>query len=462
MSTYVTSAVTKAAPLGTDDIMGISQLYPTPDFASQVGAITGTVMANGSPVSMASVVAISPGNPAISSMTNPDGTYSITVPPGAYEVYVHPVPPPLATEITPGNIVWPLDQNGNSFPLPTNVFQTQFYPGTQDFIAASNVFVNPGSVSSGVNFAVNPKPYVTLSSVRTYGYSSTSVPIASPPIAISSAAAMVAYGTGLMKDSKTLTPGLGISAIGSGAASTLQVYNVQPYVDSYISFDVALGYFAGMGPKHLLFRTPDDIYVLPSAFTAVNLTPPFIASVNPTTDANGGNLVVVSGTNLWPNYTQILFDGLPGNVTGTTSDGSLIVVPPPGPGGYQAVVTALNQDGQSSNYLESPNPPYYTFTGASPASVAISPATLSPGTNTVDVTGTNTNFIDGQVFAGFETSDAVVTGISVIDATHLTINVTLNSNANVPATSINIVNGLQLIAASQGSVITQQSNPSSR
>jgi hypothetical protein len=107
-------------------------------------------------------------------------------------------------------------------------------------------------------------------------------------------------------------------------------------------------------------------------------------------------------------------------------------------------------------------PPYYAYDAAAPPSLAVSPAALSPGTNTVDVVGVNTNFIDGQVFAGFGTSDAVVTGITVLSPTHLTINVTLNSNAYVPTTSINLVNGLALFAQSQGSQITQQSSRSPR
>jgi hypothetical protein len=49
-------------------------------------------------VNLASVVAISPSNPAIATLTNPDGTYQINgIPAGSglsYYVYVHPLPPP--------------------------------------------------------------------------------------------------------------------------------------------------------------------------------------------------------------------------------------------------------------------------------------------------------------------------------------------------------------------------------
>lgn len=456
MSTYVTSAATKASPLGMDDIMGVSLLYPTADFASLTGAISGAVTSNGQPVGMASVVAISPSNEAVSSMTNPDGTYSITVPPGVYEVYVHPVPPPQITESTPGNIVWPKDDQGNSFPLPGSAFVTQFYPGTQDFFQAAPISVNPASVTTGVNFDVQSKPYVTLGPVRTYGYSDTNVPIASPPISISSNAAMVAYGTGLMQDANTLEPGLDIFVLGSGSASTAQVYNLLPWQAGYMALDVALGYFAGTGPKHLLFRQNGDIYVLPSAFRAVSQAPPFISSVTATTDSNGNRIVQVSGTNLFADSTRILFDGLPGFVTGASSDGSLLVVPPPAPGSYNATVTALNADGQSSNYLQAAKPPVYVYDTQSPPSVAVTAGSLSPGDNTIDVVSANTNFVDGQVIVGFGTSDVVVTEVQVLSPTHLVVKATLNTNANVPTININIVNGLSLIAQSQGSTITEQ------
>ena len=59
MSTLVTSASTKATPLGADDIAAISMLYPTSDYAGNVGSISGQVTLNGTGVNLASVVAIS-------------------------------------------------------------------------------------------------------------------------------------------------------------------------------------------------------------------------------------------------------------------------------------------------------------------------------------------------------------------------------------------------------------------
>src|ERR1700680_3484466 len=62
MSTLWTSASTKAAPLGAADIAAISLLYPTGDYASRVGSISGRVTMNGTGLNLASVVAISASN----------------------------------------------------------------------------------------------------------------------------------------------------------------------------------------------------------------------------------------------------------------------------------------------------------------------------------------------------------------------------------------------------------------
>lgn len=460
MSTYVTSAATKALPLASDDVMGISVLYPTSSFASTMGTIAGQVNENGSGVGMASVVAIAPGRQAISAVTNPDGSYSLTVPPGAYQVYVHQIPPPGATETTPGNVIAPKDQNGNSLAFPSGSFQTQFYPGTQDFSQASNIYVDAGAVTY-INFSVQSKPYVSVPFVRTYGYSPTEVPIPSPPILISSRASMVAFGNGLLQNN-VLTPGLNISVLGSGSNAMAQVYNIQPWTSGYLAMAVAVGYFAS-GPQHMIFTTSNDTYVLPSAFNIVNQLPPSINNVFATYDSNGNRVVDVSGTNLTAGTTTILFDGLPGTVTGTASDGSLLVVPPNAPGSYRAAVTALNPDGQSSNYmLQGTAPQYYTYDSASPPALAVSPTTLSPGNDVVTVVGTNTNFQAGQVAVGFRSSDAVVTNVNVLDATHMVINVTVSSANSIPTSSMSVVSGLSILDQTLGTKIGSQSEISSQ
>ena len=96
-----------------------------PGMRQRVGSISGQVTSNGQPVAMASVVAITPAGPGISTLTRPDGTYRIDgLAPGRYWVYVHPLPPDA-------NIRGPYDPTGQTIPW-SGPFETLFYPGTRD------------------------------------------------------------------------------------------------------------------------------------------------------------------------------------------------------------------------------------------------------------------------------------------------------------------------------------------
>lgn len=94
MSTYETRATSLNEPLSPDDRAGISVLYPTGTFISKFGSISGHIKYadDGSPVHMASVVAIRPGAAAVSALTLPDGSYRIDgLAPGQYMLYAHPL-----------------------------------------------------------------------------------------------------------------------------------------------------------------------------------------------------------------------------------------------------------------------------------------------------------------------------------------------------------------------------------
>ncbi len=162
MSTAITRATTRGAPLAADDISAISLLYPATGlnggFLASTGIIGGQVTlpgANGSAtgVSLASVVALSPTTGvAVSGMTFPDGTYEIVgVPPGQYYVYAHPLPPAATGEASPANIVPPVDPANDNFAANTQ-FVTQFFPGTQDWTQATPINVAAGGVRSQYQF----------------------------------------------------------------------------------------------------------------------------------------------------------------------------------------------------------------------------------------------------------------------------------------------------------------------
>ena len=235
-----------------------------------------------------------------------------------------------------------------------------------------------------------------------------------------------------------------------------------PYIAIYVLY-TAFG--VGPGPKHLLFSTPSDLYVLPSAFNAVSNPPPSISAVTPTFDANGNRAVVVAGANFDQN-TRILFDGLQGTIETVNADGSLLVTPPPALGSYTATVVALNSDGQSSLYVEQ-TPATFTYDPAPAPSLVVSPSLLTPGSSiTVSVTGTNTNFIDPNAnpvtgsLVGFGTSDVVVQQVTVQSPTQLTVVVT--PNVPVYSNMISVTTGLGIISQALGyQVVATDPQPSS-
>jgi hypothetical protein len=452
MSTLRTSAATKANPLGADDIAGISLLYPAPNYLSSVGSISGTVSRNGTGLNLASVVAISPSNPAIATLTNPDGTYQINgIPQGEYFVYVHPLPAPVLGEGSPDNVFYPHNSNGVFLP-PDTGFATQFYPGTLDPSQAQVIPVTAGNLSAGINFNVGPAGPSTVSSVRTYSYTQNTYVLGAPLI-VGVQTPIAATGVGLLQSDNSLTPGLSVSMLGSAA----QISNLRPYPPPtpYIAVD-AMPVVPAFGPKHLLFSTPGDLYVLPAAFTVVNSPPPAISGTAATVDSHGNRAVALAGQQFGPN-TRIMFDGLPATILLQAPNGLMIVTPPPAPAGYTASIVALNPDGQSSLFL-SPTAPTYTYDASfAPAadtqSLTVSPTVLTPGGDvTVDVQGANTNFIDGQTTVGFGTSDVLVKQITVLSPTHLTAVVT--PNATVSTSGINVTTGLGVISQALGQPVT--------
>ncbi len=79
MSQDVIRNTSRARPLDADDIASLAVLYGHANWQTNYGSISGRVtFANsGAGVALASVVAISPTGPAVSTLTNPDGTYPI-------------------------------------------------------------------------------------------------------------------------------------------------------------------------------------------------------------------------------------------------------------------------------------------------------------------------------------------------------------------------------------------------
>jgi hypothetical protein len=260
---------------------------------------------------------------------------------------------------------------------------------------------------------------------------------------------LAASGSGLLQGNNTVTPGLSISTLGGIA----QITGLRPYPPPtpYIAVDALLNIGAGSGPKHLLFSTPNDLYVLPSGFIAVNNAPPSINFTVPTFDSNGNRAVAIYGSG-FASDTRIFFDGQAAVILGTQSDGSLLVTPPSAPGGYTANVVALNSDGQSSLFLQ-PTAPTYTYDSAGVPSLTVMPSLIPPtGDTVVDIVGVNSNFTSATT-VGFGTSDVFVKKVTVLSPTHISAVVSA-TNAWVPTSGISVTTGLRIISQALGNQIT--------
>ena len=456
MSTEATRATSRARPLTTDDVAGISLLYPTRNFASLVGSISGRVTLSGDGVHLASVVALAPDGATVSALANPDGNYRIDgLPSGLYFLYAHPLPPSRQLELGPAEIVLPLDQDRR--PIQAGgLFETQFYPGTKDLFEALPLEVKPGVTIEGVNFAVVGRGSSELHSVTTYSFPG-SVPVKPAHLNTNSGSAVsIASGTGITSNNAP-TPGLGISVVGGSARIPQESIRSYPPAPSFLEFDLHFNLFSGEGPRHLVFSLNEDIYILPSGMRLVERYPPSIESLTSGVDANGSRTVSIGGSNLYAD-TRIFFDGLPAAARSVAEgSGQIVVTPPPGASGHQAAVTAVNGDGQSSLFLQSP--PFYTYDPAEPPSVTITPNALPAGVEAmVEIKGVNTNFTEGQTLVGFGSSDIVVRRIWVLSPTRLLGNVGVAAGATPAPALASIISGFEVTSQPSGFQI-QPANP---
>jgi uncharacterized protein (TIGR03437 family) len=453
MSTDVTRASTKASPLGSDDVAAISLLYPTPEFTKAYGSISGRVTLSGEGVHLASVVALTNTGQAVSALTDPDGAFRIDgLRPGDYMVYAHALPPPTQSGLGPADIVLPVDAKGD--PIPAGgVFQTVFYPGTRDAGEATLVTVKPAETTPEVSFAVEPRGPLALYDVTTYSFPGT---VTAKPAYINlnqpSRSFLVAWGVGLMAGTEPRY-GLDVSVLGGGGVlippGGVRAYTYDP---RFLEVDFRILMFSGPGPRHLVFTTGDELYVLPSAFTLVEQRPPSIASVTPGKDANGDPVVTVSGSNFSPD-TRILFDGEAATVLSRDAEaGTIVVAPPPAPLGYAARIVALNSDGQSSLFADAAPATYtYDYGPTEAPVIALSANALAAGTEAmIEISATNMTFVSGQTRVGFGSSDVVVKDLWVVSPTLARANVYVMPNAPQALTLVSLVSGFQMASLPSG------------
>ena len=474
------SATTRAKPIDADDIASLSVLYGTPGWTSQYGTITGRVaFTTGAAVSMASVVALPVNGPAVSALTNPDGSFTINgLPNNSYFIYAHPLPPD-AVPVSGEGLLLPEDQNGLVTAQPNGAFQTNFYPGTLA-PPAEGINVGPGNIVT-LNFSVRPQSSVSLYDVNTWSYidpgtrnySATppNVPISYSPAFLNNTQgqALIAIDSNAVSMPSTLQS---VTILG-GFASAVPLANCGPGLNRpcfYTAGGWTFGYFnmpiiPGTGARHMVFNMGNDIFVLPNALTLVQNAPPMVNFVTSNPDGSA----TVFGNNFFPD-TTIYFDGLAIPALNNSGAGSITVAPPPGNSGQTPVVAAYNSDGQNSTFLQFPgspvsNAPVYTYSFSATPTLNINTPFLNTTAGPsgvaamVDITGNNTNFLNLTPAVGFGTSDVTVSRVWALSPTHLVANVVVAPNAVIGSPEVSVVSGFQ-VANQPFGIQIQPPNPS--
>jgi uncharacterized protein (TIGR03437 family) len=455
MSQDVIRNTTRARPIDADDIAGLSVLYGAAGWTANFGSISGRVTLNGQGVTLASVVAISPDGPAVSALTNPDGSYQINgLPPNNYLLYVHPLPPD-AVPADGSGLRLPVDVNGQPIQA-SSPFGTIFYPGTLNPEQATAISVVAGTVVTGENFSVQARTAVPMYDVITYSYLDpvSRISLYNPGAsAVSVTPAYIDSNEGaflvVAKTSSGNTPVPQSVTILGGFAAASGPY-VVPYTPTGSSQQVLALYFgmppfAGTGPRHMVFTFANDMYVLPDAITLVQKGAPVVGSV--TTNADGSVTLTGSGFGL---DSRVFFDGIQATTlapfSGTDAQGSIGVEPPAGSSGLVSNLTVYNSDGQNSTFLQSQNPPTYAYPTIGTPQAALNQSALPAGISSmVDITAQNTNFVNGQVTVGFGTDDITVNGLWVLSPTHLQANVVVAPNAALGSSEFSVVSGFQVV-----------------
>lgn len=451
MSTDITRNTSRARPLDADDIAGLSVLYGRNNWTSAYGSISGRVTANGQGVALASVVAIPQAGPAVSTLTNPDGSYTINgIPPNNnYLVYVHPLPPDAVIANNLG-LRLPMDSNNQPLPPFGSPFRTVFFTsgnpsGTNNVGQAASFYVTPG-FSGTANFSVTPQSAVSMYDITTYSFNGNA---SVSPAYTNDSSGDITLVAQANPPLSTPVPQM-ITALGGFAAanSCASTNNTLPCFLPYSSNNALAIYLhtppiASPGPRHLVFTLPSgDLYVLPDAFNLVEKDPPAIDSVT----SNADGTATVTGSRFGTD-SRVFFDGAPVSIVNTDGQSSFTVTPPPGYSGQNASVIVFNSDGQNSTFYQSQNPPQYTYPVTGAPSISFDTASLPVNISSlVNINAANMQFVDGEVTVGFGTSDISVRRVWVLNPTHLVANVVVAPGAAIGSSEISVISGFQVAA----------------
>ncbi|MDZ7637731.1 MAG: matrixin family metalloprotease [Bryobacterales bacterium] len=411
MSTGVTRATTKSAPLAEDDHAGLASLYPDAHFAADTGTIRGRLTADGEPLHFASVTALKPSGVAVSALSLPDGSYEIKgLPPGGYYLYAQPVAPSTQEGLGPGQIVLPKDEAGNAI-AAGGLFATRFYPEALDWHAAHELVSTPGSALNDIHLNVPRVDFRAFGDITTYSFPAS---FAVNPAVVNTGANrpfLVAIGPNLVAGGRK-ADGLKVDSTAAGISDDdVSAYDPAP---EFLRVDLTFHPFsASMGAKPLLWSRNGESFVQPAAFRVVGQQPPDVKEAQVEAGADATQIVRLRGEQLAPSFTY-LFDGLAAEALPVSDDAQskeMALRAPFTTDGRPVRAVALGSDGQSSLYLNA-NPPVVGTRAAGTAVFKMNATALPAGAETmVEIEAESDWFAEGQLGIAFNTPHLVARSI---------------------------------------------------
>jgi hypothetical protein len=354
-----------------DDIAGILEIYPAPSGPETpaTGTISGRVLLNGQAIPGAHVVAMDAGGtPMVSTMSDPDGTYSIRkLPPGQYRVYAEPLDGPVSSVHVP------------SYYRVNTAFGTTFFPLTSSISEATVVTVSEGEVEEGIDILALP--------VGTAGFNLTS-PVFSPRF--------------FQGETGTLTiGGENVVAGISLAASTPLLVLDTPTFGGRVSvraptsarIPTVINPGASLGPKTIIGTSGDTVSLVTGTLVVTD-RPPTDISVTPSTGPfEGGTVVQIQGQDFRAGL-EVQFGGLPATDVQFLNS-SLLQVTVPGNSPGPANIQMFNSDGTSGLLRNG-----FQYTAPPPTVSTVQPASGSVGTPVV-IEGANFDIRPRNVIVRF-------------------------------------------------------------
>jgi hypothetical protein len=160
------------ASLDSDDRIAIAAVYPKVDPTAAGATLTGRVVADGSGIFAAQVVAVNQeGEPIATALTDSTGDFVLEgVPNGTYRVYAEPLDGP----------VLPANLDGIYRGAKVTSFATRFVPGAPMSVRSGTVYGNLVIDTSGVPVHLNPK-YAGLASSNGNDFALTAATVGVKP-----------------------------------------------------------------------------------------------------------------------------------------------------------------------------------------------------------------------------------------------------------------------------------------